>query len=208
MSRKSPLKGKWGPLILIVEQYLAAIFLFLLGHTWRVRFEGWVRGERVVYSPWHCHLVPILYCMRFQHVGVLVSSSKDGQLGAGPAGVLGFTPIRGSSSKGGMEAARELIEHSRQYAIGIIPDGPKGPARVLKPGVVRIARQCDLPIRGIAVQADRIWILPTWDRMEIPKPFARVIMRFGEPIDIPVDEPVDISAARVQSMMDLLNTIE
>jgi lysophospholipid acyltransferase (LPLAT)-like uncharacterized protein len=203
--RKSLLKGRWGPLILRFERYLGAAVIYLLGSTWRITETGAHPGEHVLYIPWHCHLVCILYHMRFRNVGVLVSTSRDGELGAGPAAILGFTPIRGSSSKGGSEAAREMIEHARRFSIGVIPDGPKGPPRVLKPGVTRIAYQSRLPMRPMAVLADRVWTLPTWDRMIIPKPFARVEFRFGDPIPVTLKDKLESAAARLQTALDELN---
>ena len=88
----------------------------------------------VLYLFWHRNILPLLYLRRGEGVGVMISSSKDGDYVAEPAKVLGFKPIRGSITRGGAKAAREMIRFARDNSICIVPDGPKGPACKIKSG--------------------------------------------------------------------------
>lgn len=202
---KSILKGPLGPFLLWLERYLGALVITLLGSTWRIRREFAPLPAQVAYATWHRNLVVMAHVFRRQRIGVMVSPSRDGELGAGPIAVLGFVPVRGSSSKSGFEAARELLHHAEHDSIGILPDGPKGPARVLKPGIVRLAAQAKLPLTGIGVIADRAWTLPTWDRMLIPKPFARVTVTLTEAIPIDGADNIEETVRKTQDLLDRIN---
>jgi lysophospholipid acyltransferase (LPLAT)-like uncharacterized protein len=96
--------------------------------------------------------------------------------------------VRGSSTRGGGEALRLLTRQLRRgREVVVVPDGPVGPREVLKSGVIALARLSGAPIVPMAVGASRHWQLRSWDEFRIPKPFARCVMRFGEPIRISVD---------------------
>jgi lysophospholipid acyltransferase (LPLAT)-like uncharacterized protein len=96
--------------------------------------------------------------------------------------------VRGSSSKGGSEGLQKLKKLARSgYKIGHIVDGPKGPFGVIKPGLLRIAQVSGMAIIPTITSSQRKWTFRSWDRFFVPKPFSRVIIRFGEPIYIPSD---------------------
>ena len=91
----------------------------------------------------------------------------------------------GSSSRGGTDALRELTRAVRAgREVVVVPDGPRGPREVLKPGVIVLARLSGAPIVPMAVGASREWRLRSWDEFRIPLPFARCVVRFGEPIRV------------------------
>jgi hypothetical protein len=93
--------------------------------------------------------------------------------------------VRGSSSRGGGEALRALTRALRDgHEVVVVPDGPRGPREVLKPGVIALARLSGAPIVPVAVGAAREWRLHSWDEFRIPRPFARCVVRFGEPIHV------------------------
>jgi lysophospholipid acyltransferase (LPLAT)-like uncharacterized protein len=106
---------------------------------------------------------------------VLISRSRDGTLGAEVGRLLGADVVRGSTSRGGGAALRQLV---RSAAAGrtplVIPDGPRGPALSCKPGAIALAELGRLPILALGLAAHRAWRLRSWDRLVIPKPFARV----------------------------------
>jgi lysophospholipid acyltransferase (LPLAT)-like uncharacterized protein len=131
----------------------------------------------------------MMYLARFmksRRLWVLVSQSRDGTYGAETAKWLGFRTIRGSSSRGG---ARALLQVSSQlkdgHAVGILADGPRGPARAAKPGPVLLAAKAGVPLLPVMWGADRCWVLNSWDRYLIPKPFARIAIHIGGPIYVP-----------------------
>lgn len=96
--------------------------------------------------------------------------------------------VRGSSSKGGSEGLQQLKRLARSGCkIGHIVDGPKGPFGVIKPGLLRIAQASGMAIVPTITSSERHWTFKSWDRFMVPKPFSRVVIRFGEPIVIPPD---------------------
>jgi len=116
----------------------------------------------------------------------MISQSRDGELISRIVNQLGMHTVRGSSSRGGGKALNEICEMAhRGYRIGHIVDGPRGPFGVVKSGLVRIAQHSGMPIIPTIVSAEKKWIFKSWDRFIVPKPFSRVIIRFGDEINVP-----------------------
>jgi lysophospholipid acyltransferase (LPLAT)-like uncharacterized protein len=170
---------------------LGAFALRALAGTLRVRRQEapvaslWAARAPVIYVVWHGRilLLPYLYGHRGAHV--LTSRSRDGELVARWIRGFGLEPVRGSSSRGGGAALRELTRALRAGGeVVVVPDGPRGPREVLKPGVLALARLSGAPIVPMAVGASREWRLRSWDEFRIPRPFARCVVRFGEPIRV------------------------
>ena len=110
------------------------------------------------------------------------------QVRAGRTSRFGFITIRGSSSRGGAEGLRSLTRALRKgHSVVVVPDGPRGPREVLKPGVVRLARLTGAHVVPAAFGASSEWRARSWDEFRIPKPFSRCVMRFGEPVLVPRD---------------------
>ena len=180
------------PLVVGLGPALGALALRALVATLRVRREEaavaplWAAHAPVIYAVWHGRilLLPRLYGRRGSHV--LASRSRDGELVARWMTRFGLVPVRGSSTRGGGEALRQLARALREGGeVVVVPDGPTGPREVLKSGVIALARLSGAPIVPTAVGASREWRLHSWDEFRIPKPFARCVVRFGEPIRIP-----------------------
>jgi len=94
--------------------------------------------------------------------------------------------VRGSSSRGGKKALREIYTLSKKgYKIAHIVDGPKGPRNVVKPGLLIISKISGMPIIPTITSAEKKWVFNSWDRFIVPKPFSRVIIRFGDEINVP-----------------------
>ncbi len=118
----------------------------------------------------------------------MISQSRDGEFIAHIVKILGWEPVRGSSTRGGREALTKLNELALNgYRIGHIVDGPKGPAGIIKPGLLKIAQATGLPIVPTITSAQKRWTVNSWDQFMIPKIFSRVIIRFGKPIYVPSD---------------------
>jgi len=116
----------------------------------------------------------------------MISRSRDGEYAAQIAAWLGYKNVRGSSSRGGLGALKALVQSIKEGAIGgMLADGPQGPARVGKLGSLVIARDAEAALIPLVWGADRCWMFNSWDRYLVPKPFARVAIRFCEPVWIP-----------------------
>ena len=117
---------------------------------------------------------------------MLISRSEDGAMIADLVRRFGFVTVRGSSSRGGAEGLRALARAIREgHSVVVVPDGPRGPREVLKPGVVALARLTGAPVVPLALAASSEWRARSWDEFRIPKPFSRCVVRFGEPILVP-----------------------
>lgn len=115
--------------------------------------------------------------------GFLVSPSRDGEYVAAFMGGLGVHILRGSANRTGARAFRDMYTTLKD---GISPimavDGPHGPAGQVKTGTIMLAQMTRTPLLPISFTADRYWQLGSWDRMLIPRPFARVSVRIAEPL--------------------------
>ena len=147
------------------------------------------RHGSLVYASWHQRFFPgITFFSSRKPIAIMISQSRDGEMIARVVDVLGWHPVRGSSTRGGVGALRELKALAvNGYRIGHIVDGPKGPFGNIKPGLLKIAQAAGKPVVPTITSAQRKWIFNSWDRFMIPKPFSRVIIRFGDPIDVPAD---------------------
>jgi lysophospholipid acyltransferase (LPLAT)-like uncharacterized protein len=144
--------------------------------------QQWEAGEPVVFVTWHGRLLPLLQLYRRRGIVMLVSQHRDGEyltrLGKG----LGYAAVRGSSTRGGYPALRQLVREIKSgRSLAITPDGPQGPRERFKPGALQAARITGVPVIPVMAGADRAWWVEGWDRFLVPKPFARVQVRVGEP---------------------------
>jgi hypothetical protein len=190
---------------------VASVLLGLLARTWRVRIvgrEGFdaVRavGGAVVLTLWHGEMLVALWAHRGQGVGVLVSEHKDGEIIARILGSFGSRTIRGSTSRGGTRALLALAaDLKRGGVIAVTPDGPRGPRHSYAPGALLAAQRGGAPVVAIRSHADRVWRLGSWDRFEIPKPFARVTVGYAGPRFVTAGSARE-AAAEVPAFIELL----
>ncbi len=167
-----------------LERKLAAKILLLLRRSIHFNVINQEASDdiRCIYMFWHRNLLPLTMQRVFSQAGVLVSSSTDGELIAGPLKELGYVPIRGSSTREGSRAMLEMIRAAKTISLAITPDGPKGPIGTIHPGIFQIAILAKIPIVAIASDTDREWVFNSWDRFRFPKPFARVTAVYSDPI--------------------------
>jgi hypothetical protein len=151
----------------------------------RRRREG--EDIRCIYATWHEMLWHGIGAVRDEGVCVLVSTHRDGEAIARVVERQGFNLARGSSTRGGAQGMRELLRAGRDPDVDlcVTVDGPRGPRRELKDGVLFTAAMTGRPIVPLAVAVDRAWRLGTWDRLIIGKPFTRVAVAFGDEVHIP-----------------------
>jgi lysophospholipid acyltransferase (LPLAT)-like uncharacterized protein len=197
-----------------IKALLGSLLIRALGSTWRIHFdEGEIEGVRtrhpaVIYAFWHGRLLPLSFTHRHRSINVLASEHRDGELMGRTIRFLGFGHIRGSSTRRGARAILELTEKVRRgFDLGITVDGPKGPRFVVKPGSLQIAKLTGAPVVPITTSSNRHWTFNSWDEFQVPKPFARVYVRHGEPVFVDANaEEEGIEAAR-QLLEDRLREI-
>ena len=143
----------------------------------------------VIYTLWHGRLLPLTYFHRGQNIATLISQSSDGEYIARVVERWDYTAIRGSSSRGGSGALREMVKLSRSNrSLAITPDGPRGPRQQLKPGVLTLAQLTGLPMIPMSASATRAWWVDArWDLFLVPKPFSTVYVRYADPVYVPRD---------------------
>ena len=113
----------------------------------------------------------------------MTSYSFDGELAARFAHRLGIEALRGSTSSGGAAALIQLLKAAKKTKLlGFTLDGPRGPRREAKPGIALLSAMTHAPVLPQATAIDRAWRMRSWDRLAIPKPFARIVIAYGEPI--------------------------
>jgi lysophospholipid acyltransferase (LPLAT)-like uncharacterized protein len=144
-------------------------------------------GQRpLIISFWHACIIPATYL--FRHVGVRVMSSYsyDGEYMGRIIGKFGFVAVKGSSSRNAVRALLGLRRALKDgWAVAFSLDGPRGPRYQVKPGPVALARASGVPLSTFHIAVERAWVLNTWDRLILPKPFSRVLVRFGKLIPVP-----------------------
>jgi len=169
-----------------LERKIGAWFLLLLRKTLKFKVINQEPSDniRCIYMFWHRNLLMMTLQRIYHGAAVMVSSSKDGELIAGPLSELGYVPVRGSSSFMGSSAMREMIKISRKISLAITPDGPKGPCYTFHPGLFQIAYLAKIPIVAVAVNANKEWLFNSWDKFRFPKPFARLTIIYSDPIRV------------------------
>src|SRR5215510_6964018 len=200
--------------LLWLISWSAYLFLRLLGSTLRfqiTREEGSLAdGRRValpgIYCFWHRAMIPSAYHFRNMQIAIMISRSFDGECIARIVEKLGFRPVRGSSSRGGagaLMAMREELELGHPAVF--TADGPRGPLYVAKPGAVSLAKKSGYKICCFHVAVERAWILKSWDRMMIPKPFSRASFYITSPLEVPpnaTDDELENYRQKVQADLD------
>jgi len=188
----------------------------LLGSTLRWKTEGLEHYDEIVRSGrqpimgfWHGRILPATYYFRRRGIVVITSENFDGEWIAGIIERFGYGTARGSTSRG---AKRALLQLTRDLAAGrpagFTLDGPRGPARVAQPGAVWLAKATGNPVLPFHLEADRAWTVNSWDKTQIPKPFATVSIAMGEPFTVPREaDEAGIEQAR-RSLEERLATLE
>ena len=149
------------------------------------------KNESFIYAFWHDQLLmcPLTWQSELE-IKVLISKHRDGDIIAKLISNLGFKAIRGSThkagktkNKGGLLSARQMIKSLKKgISIGISPDGPKGPRHKVSDGILSISRLSNSPILPVGIGFKKKWVLNTWDKFIIPKPFNQITIIWGEPL--------------------------
>ncbi|HAA87980.1 MAG: lysophospholipid acyltransferase family protein [Verrucomicrobiota bacterium] len=164
-----------------------AVFIRLIGITLRWQFEdrsglsSKPETGSVIWAFWHNRVfsMPLVYqrYLKFRKGAVLTSPSRDGEIIVEVMRRFGVEAVRGSSNRGSVNALRRLVNYlddNNGSDVVITPDGPRGPAHVLQPGVIKLAQITGFPVLPISIMYSRSIVLKTWDKFEIPFPFSKV----------------------------------
>ena len=160
----------------------------------------------LIASFWHSCMIPATYIFRDMGIRVMSSDSYDGQYMGRIIHKFGFLAVKGSSSRNAVRALlglRRALEEG--WTVAFTLDGPRGPRHKVKPGPVALARSSGLAMTMFHAAVDKAWVLNSWDRLMIPKPFSRVLVYFGKLIPVPkdaTDEDLERYAGELQASMD------
>jgi len=141
------------------------------------------RARRCVLAVWHGRFFGVLLENFDSGLVTMASLSSDGAFAAGACRTVGLRVARGSGSRGGREALAAMTAAlaAGAPAAGLTVDGPRGPWRQVKPGVVALALRCGVPVVPATFSSRRVIALRSWDHMVLPPPFTRCVVTYGEP---------------------------
>ncbi|MDH3672944.1 MAG: lysophospholipid acyltransferase family protein [Gammaproteobacteria bacterium] len=205
----------------MVKTYLAKItavvlprivwgYLHLIASTSKLTVHGSEHPDKLketntgfIYAFWHNRQIILPIIRKGELIHCLISSSSDGEYVAQVAELFGKALIRGSTTRGGFEAMKQMMHVLRSKGIvAVTPDGPLGPPFVVKPGVIQMSRALGCPIVPIAFDANRKRVFASWDGFNLPYPFARVAIVFGAPLTIAPPESVESGCLRLKHALD------
>lgn len=206
----SPWKSARDALLRFLAPRLAWSYLRFVGFTSRVSWHGrehWDglrrEGRNWVYALWHGRQAFFTYTHRGHGAAVMVSRSKDGEIISEVMRLSGLRAVRGSSSRGGPAALRELVEAGRAgVPLGMTPDGPRGPLRRVQPGVLFLARELGIPILPIANGMRHKLLVGRWDEFHVPLPFNRIAVVIGTPVEVRAEDDLDAKAEELRQALD------
>ena len=164
-------------------------------------------NEHMVFSFWHEFIGVILPRWGHTPLSILASQHRDGEWVSQTALSLGLRIVRGSSTRGGASAIRQLKKQCQETSLAITPDGPRGPRRKMAIGPVFMASRLGMPLVPLGIGVNDSWRLKTWDSFAIPKPFSRVRIIFGPKIDVPRKAKREELESIRQSTEDLMNDL-
>jgi lysophospholipid acyltransferase (LPLAT)-like uncharacterized protein len=191
-----------------VTSFFASLLIRLLGVTWRLEIKagehleraremsggtisdtekpGSDKPGRVIFAFFHGRLLALSWSHRNRNVHVLASEHYDGDLMGKTIEWLGFGHLKGSTTRGGARAIRELKGVLADgYDIGLTVDGPKGPRGKVQQGATELSRLTSCAVVPLTNTAKGRKVFGSWDRFQVPAPFAKVIVEYGEPLIVP-----------------------
>lgn len=159
---------------------------------------------KCIFMFWHRDILLMTLHRIGSNACVVISSSRDGELIAGPVEELGFTTARGSTTRQGSQAYRLLLKVAKERQLGITPDGPRGPSKSIQPGVAHIAYMAGIPIVAVAQHASREWTFNSWDKFRLPKPFCTITAVYSEPFYIKSKTELKAAPSELKTLTDQL----
>jgi hypothetical protein len=181
----------------------------VIGATLRFEVKGWENFSEntpLVYCFWHNRIPIATYFWRHRGIVVMSSRSFDSEYIARFIQRFGYGAARGSSTRGGKAALIQMIRAMRDgKSAALTVDGPRGPVYEAKPGAVLLAAKSNAALLPFSISMNRYWQLPSWDKIQIPQPFARVIVVIGE--QIKVEDDATTHDAKHQELQNSLESL-
>ena len=175
---------------------------------WETFEAAYSRKPNTINAFWHNRLFLLAWHWRDIDSGIIISESFDGEYISRTAQRLGMSVIRGSSTRGGSKALRNMVKLVRDgMRMSITIDGPKGPRYKVKSGALLLAAKTGVPVLPVLAEAKDFWEVNSWDRLIVPKPFTRAKMFFGEPVFVSekdIEGGVSAKREELQQKLDAL----
>src|SRR5579872_5962346 len=192
--------------------FLAANYIRLAHYTSLRHIDAdkaakpYIRGELpAVFAFWHGRmlLMPMINPPK-RKMQVLISTHRDGEMIARTMHRFGFGTPRGSSTRGGVTAAMQAVKALQGGDnVSVTPDGPKGPAMKVQPGLLSIASMANVPVIPVTYSSTRYKRMKTWDRFMIALPFGKVYYRIGAPMVNATAEALESEMVRLTQEVDI-----
>jgi lysophospholipid acyltransferase (LPLAT)-like uncharacterized protein len=203
--------------------------MLLLGLLGSVAIQAWMRtldykvafydptvdpanpdsAEPKIYVLWHEYILFPISLRGHCNLALLLSQHRDAEILSYAARHLGFDTVRGSTTRGGLSALRNLLRKSRGMSLAITPDGPRGPRRSLASGAIYLSSKTGMPLVAMGFGYERCWRLKSWDRFALPCPFTRARAVVSPPLQIPPEldrEGLEHYREKVESLLNRLTT--
>ena len=167
--------------------------------------------EKCVFALWHAHQCGVFSCNMYKKTCIMVSNSKDGEIISRAANAVGVETVRGSQNRGGTKASLQLIKRIKEDDVNgaLTIDGPRGPKRIVKKGIIEIARMTQTPIVPAVYWSPQKLFLKfkSWDEFRFPLIGTKLVMVFGNPINVPI-EPTEEEIEKIRKEVeDKLNEL-
>jgi len=201
-------------IVLAVVPRIVWALLWIFGRTWRFEVMaedgvtpvlfGQTAGPEI-YCFWHQCVLPCTIYFRKSNAVILISRSFDGELITRILQMFGFDAVRGSSSRGsreGLLGLKNVIETG--HTAIFTADGPRGPIYQTKMGPIKLAQTTGAPIGAFHLQPERAWVMNSWDRFLVPKPFTRIIVSWAQWTHVPADLPTEQFEIMRQQLNDAI----
>lgn len=203
-----------------ILSWMAYIFVWMLKTSYRFKHVQNENRDKAmsesesksyVFSMWHQNVIPGMLSQWGRHHHILLSSSRDGDMLEVAARKMNYVAARGSSTRGGTEAMMKIIKALKEGKnAAVTPDGPLGPPKKLKGGVLNMARESGAMILPLYVEAASFKSFNSWDKLRLPLPFTKIIVIYGEPFSVAKDAGTkDLAKTRNQitEEMERLETL-
>ncbi len=187
-----------GPLHSILP-FLAHLYLKFTGATTRISSKNKPKNAALIYALWHSQLAFMLYAHREMGMSVLVSKSADGEYVSRILRKFGYNTVRGSTSRGALQSLMQLIERAAAgFPVAITPDGPKGPKGKVQQGVIYVAQKTGMKILPAGLYLSNKITFNSWDNFELPLPFGKAVIVYGEQIAVSETDSIADKAAELE----------
>jgi hypothetical protein len=186
---------------LAISLWKATLRMSIVGEEHRRAIRA--KGKKPLHAIWHQRMVGGILAHRGEGYVTMASQSEDGEIIATFLKYWGFVAARGSSSRGGDVASAEFLEALKSAPGGALtPDGPRGPARTCKRGILVLAEQGDGLVLPSSSSSSNPRFLNSWDRFLLPLPFSRCVVVFGPPLERAAGESEETFLARAAAAID------